>query len=154
MASENRFNVVDLPSLIWPSDVLIPTKRFRLFIAADIKTTTVDAVSVFARTALEKGMVYFCGWGPDCERFHDLVDQVILEDDLGARRFVGPDDSAFVVTTWHTNDNLDEAVDFFARLAHPPGSFASGSDYWLAISVGNAQWAAAIRRILSYAEFL
>jgi hypothetical protein len=154
MVSENRFSVVDLPSLVWPSDVSIPTKRFRLFVAADTKTTSVDAVSAFTHTALEKGMVYFCGWGPDCERFHDIVDEVILEDDLGARRFVSPDGSAFVMTTWHANDSLDEALDFFARFAHPPGGFESGSDYWLAISVGNSEWVALIRRILSRAEFL
>jgi hypothetical protein len=154
MPSENRFNVIDLHSLVWPSDVLIPTKRFRLFVAADIHATTVDAVSAFARAALEKGMVYLCGWGPNCERFHDIVDEVILEDDLGAKRFVGPDDSAFVITTWHANDNLDEALDFFARLAHPPGSFEPGSDHWLAISVGNSEWATLIRQILSHAEFL
>jgi hypothetical protein len=154
MGSENHFNVVDLPSLIWPSDVSIPTKRFRLFVAADTNTSTVDAVSAFAYAALEKGMVYFCGRGPDCERFHDIIDEVILEDDLGARRFVGPDDSAFVMTTWHANDKLDEALDFFAIFAHPPGSFEPGSDYWLAISVGNAEWAASIHRILGRAEFL
>ena len=99
-------------------------------------------------------MVYFCSWGPDCERFHDIVDDVILEDDLGQRRFVGSDESAFVQTTWHANDELDEALDFFARFAHPPGSFEPASDYWLAVTVGNPEWAASIRRILKTAQFL
>src|SRR6202035_1797311 len=96
MASENRFSVVDLPSPVWPSAISIPTKRFRLFVAADTKTSTVDALSAFSCAALERGMVYFCGWGPGCERFHDIVDEVILQDDLGAKRFAGPDDSTFV----------------------------------------------------------
>jgi hypothetical protein len=82
------------------------------------------------------------------------VDEVILEDDLGARRFAGPDDLAFVMTTWHANDSLDEALDFFTRFAHPTGGFESGSDHWLAISVGNSEWAASIRGILNHAEFL
>ena len=150
----NRFKVVDLPSLIWPSNLSIPSKRFRLFVAADTKNSTVDALSAFAYSALEKGMVYFCSWGPDCERFHDIVDEVILGDNLGERRFVGPDESAFVQTTWHANHELDEALDFFARFAHPPGSFEPDSDYWLAVSVGNAEWAASIGRVLGTATFL
>jgi hypothetical protein len=59
------------------------------------------------------------------------VDEVILEDDLGARRFVGPDDSAFVMTTWHANAKLDEALDLFTRLLI---RLAVLSEYWLAIS--------------------
>jgi len=149
----NHFDVVDLPSLIWPSSLSIPSKRFRLFVAADTKNSTVDALSAFAYSALQKGMVYFCSCGPDCERFHDIVDEVILEDDLGERRFVGPDESAFVQTTWHAKYELDEALDFFARFARPPSSFEPDSDYWLAISVGNAEWAASIRRILGPAKF-
>jgi hypothetical protein len=72
MVSENRFNVVDSPSLVWPFDVSIPTKRFRLFVAADTKTASVDAVSTFTRAALEKGMVYFCGWGAGLLRRYSL----------------------------------------------------------------------------------
>jgi|GEM_PF-2606922 len=32
---------------------------------------------------------YFCAWGPDCRRFYDIVDLVIVEDELGDRLFVG-----------------------------------------------------------------
>ena len=113
------------------------------------KSSTVDDLSAFAYSALEKGMVYFCSWGPDC----DIVDEVIWEDDLGERRFVGPDESAFVQTTWHAKHELDEALDFFAKFARPPGSFEPDSDYWLAISVGNAEWSTSIRRILGAAKF-
>jgi len=68
----------------------------------------------------KKGWWYFCSWGPDC----DIVDEVILEDDLGERRFVGPDESAFVQTTWHAKHELDEALDFFAKFAVPPAALS------------------------------
>ena len=100
MRSADHSKVVDLPSLIWPSNVTIPSKRFRLFVAVDTENNTVDVVSAFANAALGKGMVYFCSWGPGCERFHGIVDEVILEDDLGDRHFVGADESA-CMTTWH-----------------------------------------------------
>ena len=54
MRSADHFKVVDLPSLIWPSNVTIPSKRFRLFVAADTENNTVDVVSAFANAALEK----------------------------------------------------------------------------------------------------
>jgi hypothetical protein len=110
---------------------------------------TVDAISAFASAALNKGAVYVCCWGPDCERFHDIVDEVLLEDDLGERRFVGPDDSSIVMTTWHEHDELDEALNFFTKFAHPAGTFEPDSDYWLAVSVDNAEWVALIRRVLT-----
>jgi len=153
MRSADHFKVVDLPSLIWPSNVTIPSKRFRLFVAADTENNTVDVVSAFANAALKKGMVYFCSWGPGCERFHDIVDEVILEDDLRDRRFVGADESA-CMTTWHAKHELDEALDFFARFTRPSGSFEPDSDYWVAVSIGNAEWAASIRRILGSTTFL
>ena len=62
MRSADHFKVVDLPSLIWPSNVTIPSKRFRLFVAADTENNTVDVVSASANAALEKGMVYFCSF--------------------------------------------------------------------------------------------
>lgn len=153
MRPADHFNVVDLPSLIWPSDITIPSKRFRLFVAADTENNPVDVVSTFAYAALGKGMAYFSSWGPGCERFHDIVDEVILEDDLGDRRFVGSDESV-CMTTWHAKHELDEALDFFARFARPSGSFEPDSDYWLAVSVGNAEWAASIRQILGPTTFL
>ena len=72
---------------------------------------------------------------------------------LVERRFVGPDELAFVQTTWHAKHELDEALDFFAKFACAPGSFEPDSHYWLAISVGNAEWSASIRRILGAAKF-
>lgn len=42
-------------------------------------------VSEFAQAALKSGMVYSAGWGLDCERSHDIVDEVVVEDEIGQR---------------------------------------------------------------------
>jgi hypothetical protein len=60
--------------------------RFRLFVAADVMGVAVGAIGQFAHTALATGMVYFCTWGPDCQRFHDIVDETITLDEIGERR--------------------------------------------------------------------
>lgn len=91
MPDVKRFAVIQLPELKWPASVELPGSRFRLFVAADISDVSTDLVSQFATAALTAGMVYFCAWGHDYGRFHDIVDEVIVEDDvLGERRFVAP----------------------------------------------------------------
>ena len=146
MTRAKHFNVVEQASLRWPVDLLVPVPRFRLFIAADTTGSTVESLSEFAESALKQGMVYFSAWGPDCERFHDVVDEVILEDDLGKRLFIGPNRQATVMTTWHGRDTLDEALDFFLNSACPTDGFAVDSDYWLGICINKSAWATVIRR--------
>lgn len=148
MMRTEHFSVVELTSLRWPVDFRIPLPRFRLFIAADTTRSNVESLSEFAESALKQGMVYFCAWGPDCERFHDVVDEVILGDDLGKRLFKGPNTQDTVMTTWHARDTLDDALDFFLNFACPTDGFAADSDYWLAICINNSDWATAIRRQL------
>jgi hypothetical protein len=57
-----------------------------------------QAVADFTLAALNQGMVYFCSWGPECERFHDIVDDVILGDDLTQQKFSGPKASDVIMT--------------------------------------------------------
>jgi len=85
-----RFVVVECNSLIWPSELQIPSKRFRLFVAADASRASVEVVSEFAQAALKQGMVYFCAWGPDCQRFEDIVDENVVGDELDEKLYVGP----------------------------------------------------------------
>ena len=98
-------------------------------------------------------MVYFCSWGRDCERFHDIVDGVIVEDDVTERKFRGPTADDVVMTTWHEHVSLEEALDFFATCAVPTDGLASDSGFRLVICVGNPDWAAAASRFLQSANF-
>jgi len=153
MASENRFYFVESESLIWPSSIPIPHGRFRLFVAADVTRASTELISEFAYAALTSGMVYFCAWGQDCERFHDIVDELIVEDEIGAHLFAGADAGDTIMTTWHEADTLDEALDFFINLAEPTSGLDRNSDYWVAVCVNNSEWAAEIRRRLEAAHF-
>jgi hypothetical protein len=145
----NHGCLVELPSLTCPAALNVPTGRFRLFVAADTTGSTTEALSEFALAALKQGMVYFCAWGPGCGRFHDIVDEVILEDDLGERLFVGPNESDTIMTTWHEKDTLDEAFDFFlSKWACPTEGFIPDSDYRVAMAVNNPAWAATMRQRL------
>jgi hypothetical protein len=132
--------LIELNSMAWPESLKLPSRRFRLLVASDV--TAFDAVIIqkFAHAALSNGMAYLCVWGPGCSRFHDIVDDVIAYDDATERLFAGPNNSDTVMTTWHDNESLNEAIEYFLEVACPTDGFASDSDYWLAISLGNAEW--------------
>jgi hypothetical protein len=116
VSQEKQFAVVHSPYLEWPSPLVLPS-RFRLFVAANITDINADVVSEFAVAALSRGMVYFCSWGLGCERFHDIVDEVIAEDDVSQRRFAGPTKSDTVIGL------------------PPTLEFGHGSERWLACAL-------------------
>jgi hypothetical protein len=69
-----------------------------------------------AEWLLEKGCLYVVAWGIECEAWHDAVDWAHLEAfDYGDI----PDDK-FVMTTWHANEPLGEALWFAAHCASHP----------------------------------
>lgn len=62
------------------------------------------------------GCLYTVAWGQDCSAWHDSVDHANLED-FDWQEI--PDD-AFVMTSWHENEPLSEALWFATRCAvHP-----------------------------------
>jgi hypothetical protein len=107
-----------------------------------------EAIVAFARAALTNGMVYLCAWGAGCERFHDLVDEIVVADDIGERLYAGPKDQDTIMTTWHENETLEEALDFFVRWSLPTEGFEPESGHWLAMSAGDPGWITTIRRRL------
>jgi hypothetical protein len=134
--------------LAWPSDFQIPSKRFRLFVAADVVGTKTEAISEFAQNALKAGMLYFCAWGPGCEKFHDIVDEQIVANELDEGSSAGPGGADTVMTTWHQGESLEEAFDFFVNLAQPSSGFEQDSETWVAICVNSSEWTQTVRRLL------
>jgi hypothetical protein len=148
MRRDHPFFVIDQPALKWPSNFRIPTKHFRLFIAANTADIPSDVISKFIEMALQNGMVYLCVWGAGCSRFHDIADLVIVQDELGKRSFVGPNQQDTIMTTWHEEEALEDAVEYFVMTSHPTEGYLIDSNYWLAISLGNNSWATTIQQYL------
>jgi hypothetical protein len=144
MLAQDRVRVVECQSLNWPSDLLVPSKRFRLFVAADVSHSSVEEISTFAEAALARGMVYFCAWGPSCEKFEDIVDEIVVGDGSDGAGYEGPTRNDVIMTTSHKTHTLDEALDFFAEWAIPTEGFAPDSDYWVAVTVNNDNWASVV----------
>jgi hypothetical protein len=90
--------------------------------------------------------------GTGCERFHDIVDEVIVEDEIGERLFAGSNESDTIMTTWHDDEPLDEAFDFFVNLTCPTMGFEANSNFWVAVSLTDAGWTHEIKDRLEQAN--
>jgi hypothetical protein len=84
--------------------------------------------------------------------FHDLVDELVNEDGLRDRRFAGPGPSDTIMTTWHDNESLEEALEFFRTCAIPTDGLLDNSDFGLVVCVNNEEWSTTALRVLHAAR--
>ena len=118
-----------------PPHFMLPSRRFVALLVADTTQSDAKTLSGFAESLLASGCVYFCAWGPGCERAHDIMDECSLEID------------PVIMTTWHDDESLDETLYFFLRNTWPDEGY-SECDSAVAITVGSAEWAAQVERRL------
>lgn len=112
-----------------------------MFIASDARDVSTDAIAGAAERLLAAGLICICVWGPDCERAHDIFDEVHAGDGSTTPDFT-------LMSTWHSDESLEEALWFFIESAFPPGTEVATTSY-LAITVGSSDWAAAVQRALA-----
>jgi hypothetical protein len=61
----------------------------------------------FVKKCLRDKVALICVVGGDCERVHDVIDELIVGDGSA-------DDSEWPATTWHADQSLDEVRSFAA----------------------------------------
>jgi hypothetical protein len=120
-----------------PDSLSLPTRHFVAFLAADASSVDTEILRKFARWLLDEGCVYFCAWGPGCERVHDIFDRECFE--------VEP----VIMTTWHTEDSLDDALWFFINSASADDGYTGTCGSGLTISMGHSDWDEHIRKRLA-----
>lgn len=104
-----------------------------------------------AESFVSKGLIWICAWGPDCERVHDIFDEVDCGDVGEGNRLAkraGAEVELMLMSTWHHDDTLEDAAWFFLNGAFPRDWELSGTSY-IAVTVGNPDWAATIESILA-----
>lgn len=122
-----------------------PGGHFTCLLVWDAALVSVEIVARVAEQLLEAGCVYMCAWGPDCERVHDIFDEVIVGD--GSQVV---DDDAIVMTSWHAAESLEDALWFFLHCANPADRHAHSCRSGIAIVVGeDATWRRTVREALS-----
>ncbi|MCI0342695.1 MAG: hypothetical protein L0216_16405 [Planctomycetales bacterium] len=123
----------------WPGTLGLSCPNFVLFVACDASAVPDATIRAVARRSIEEGMVYLCAWGPDCERVHDLFDKVCA--DVAPP----PDDGNVIMTTWHDDEPLAEALYFALENAHAAADYLETCRAVVAVSVGSVDWDRDIR---------
>ena len=62
------------------------------------------------------GCLSFAAWGEACEGWHDEVDNINITEFEGENI----SEDRFIMTTWHANETLSEAIWFVANAAFHP----------------------------------
>ena len=129
-----------------PDDLKLGSRYFSCLLALDARSSTDDEVLNLARRLLLRGAVFVCTWGPDCERVHDLVDQVDAE--------LHPDatEDSVVLTTGHSAEPLSEALWFLLNAVSPAEDFLEDCRAALVITMGDSTWSSEVRGALSPPE--
>jgi hypothetical protein len=122
------------------ADIVLPSAHTALFLAVDARGIPSEAVGRIAGGLLASGLIRVCVWGPDCERIHDIFDEVHVGDGLAEPGFT-------LMSTWHGDETLEEALGFFVDWATVEAGLPSTS--CLAVTVGNPGWEAVVRHHLA-----
>ena len=93
-----------------------------------------DSILEGAKKLVSGGLACLCAWGPDCERVHDLFDDAALE--VGAA--LSGDDT--IMTTWHSDESLEEALRFFVEDAFVTSGFEGTCKDWIIAPISNPVW--------------
>lgn len=123
-----------------PTALPVPSPYFVCLLAWDARLCSADHVRGVAERLLGAGCVYAVCWGPDCERVHDIFDEVDL-----ARRPDGP----WAMTTWHTDQPLSEVIWFALYSAWPDDAFFGGCNSVVGVSVGSPAWSVEQRQVFT-----
>jgi hypothetical protein len=142
LATGREWIAINIPS-VDVVDVVLPFafQSFVLFLALDARSVSDPVLQQNCRKLLTAGARFVSVWGPDCSRVHDAFDLAALE--LGLNN-----GDAVIMTSWHANESLKEAVWFAANAAFPDEAYAAAASALVLILVGPAEWAAEARQLL------
>jgi hypothetical protein len=116
---------------------------FTLLIACNASLLSDTEIVRSLGPLVERGLVYLCTWGEDCERVHDLADHIIVVNELE-----GVEEDYLVMTTWHKNDSLEKTTWYFKECALPSEHHVFDNFSCVAVAIGNKDWVDVIQRSL------
>jgi hypothetical protein len=131
-----------------PEKIKASSAYFGLLIAMDASGIKKQEILEAGAILAEKGLAYLCAWGPDCERVHDLFDAAVEKKN---GELTGDD---VVMTTWHVNETLIEAMWFFLHGAFPTQFFQANCLCWIIAPIRNSRWEQEVRSKIREVAFV
>jgi hypothetical protein len=114
-----------------PENLRFRSRYFACLLAWDASKASENEIRAVGQKLIDQGAAYFCFWGSDCERVHDLIDGVI-----GVRDQTNPEDQSVIMTSWHHDEPLSKAIWFVLRCALPDDPYIDDCKATIAISIG------------------
>ena len=140
--------ILEISDWVFPENLRNCCPHYICFIVGDASKTADQQIYSFIEQLLQKGMVYMCAWGPDCERVHDIADSVIIEKELEC------DVQNTIMTTWHSNESLDEALWSALFTTWPAKAFETTCNSATIIIINNDAWLKHIwQRLSNFEQF-
>ena len=136
-STERELFVLEIPDAAKLPTFRLSSPRFVCLLAWDADKASDKMLAQVANWLLNKGAVYVCCWGRDCERVHDAIDTADIDRN--------PSCDPVVMTTWHSKEPLADAVYFALNTAWPDEGYAVGCGCVLAVCVDNHEMAEAVR---------
>ncbi|TXT35524.1 MAG: hypothetical protein FD138_1321 [Planctomycetota bacterium] len=121
-----------------PGTIDIAGKHFVALIVWDATSVPATSIARLARRLINLGGVYFCTWGGDCERVHDVIDGEWVDGG-------DPTKDETLMTTWHDDEPLVNAIWFALFCAWPIDAFFEECRSVVAICIGCPQFAAEVK---------
>ena len=132
-------------SLNTVSDSLDPDCRhFVAMLVCDGRNLSADNIAKVARNLIDSGCAYFCCWGDDCERVHDIFDEEWVGDGFNSHS----DDT--ILTTWHADDTLEQFIEFSLLHTQPTPGYEDECNALIAIVIDDAEHASTIQAAFSH----
>ena len=120
------------------SDIFpLPEKEnsnFALLLVMDGRKELVGDLDNIPQHLIEEGLVYVCTWGEDCNRIHDIFDEVVIQMEIESKKEIP------IMTTWHADETIDEALWFFLFTAIPDEVYLDTCKTAYVVSVGSTEW--------------
>jgi len=111
------------------------SKYFTLLLAWDAPETEQEKLMEMFQPFVDRGLAYFCAWGSRCSEVHDAVDLCAVKKEQA----IGPADYQ-LMTTWHDDEPLEEALWFFNMCAIPAEVHVLSDFERFAVVVGDGGW--------------
>jgi hypothetical protein len=123
-------------------------KYFTCLLVNNDKTININEACSFLSKLIADGMVYLCTWGKNCELLHDLTDE-ILTDPRDKKLFkMQQNENTLIMTTWHNNETLAEALWFTIYNAMPSNNYFDKTKNMITIIINNNKLYNKIKRYL------
>ena len=147
VVTERELYMLEIPTLADLPQALDTAGKYSVILTvSDATDFATGEVFRFARTLIDAGGVYFCPWGPGCDRIHDIIDEEWIGDGFVTANSPPP------MTSLHNDDTLAEAVWFAIYSASPNDAYIDECRSVVAVCVRCPQWASEVREAFSDPE--